>query len=80
MDEYGIRVDRGGKSAVIKRSYTPAQQEARERLIAMIEAEQRAFLRRIEPYQEALTQIEMNEPPPVAMSFLFFLNIKVVQN
>ncbi len=42
----------------VVKHYTPEAQEARERLLRLIEAERNAFLERIEPYQKMLVSIE----------------------
>jgi hypothetical protein len=45
-------------TAEVHYTYTPAEQEARKRLLELIEAERRDFLARVEPYVQQLGQIK----------------------
>lgn len=58
MDEYleGI-MNRGLQEAEVHVIYAPAEQAARAELIALIEAEKRAYFERIEPYIRKLSTI-----------------------
>ena len=46
------------ESAEVHTVYSPDEQAARDRYIELIEAEQRAYFERIEPYIRALTAIK----------------------
>jgi hypothetical protein len=56
-DDYLDDFLRGKDVADVHYTYTAAEEEARQRLIELIETERRAFLARVEPYVQQLAQI-----------------------